>query len=55
MAGRLTLERVGALEEEPRHGDKLPCARITSIRFKGTFSVAPVGATPLANATQKIE
>jgi hypothetical protein len=31
----------------------LPCARITSIRFKGTFSVAAVvrnpGATPLAD------
>ena len=40
MAGRLTLKRSGASENEaPRCKTKLPCARITSIRFKGTFSV----------------
>ena len=40
MTGRLTLKRVNALvSEEPRNKTKLPCARITSIRFKGTFSV----------------
>ena len=33
-------KRVRALvSEEPRCKTKLPCARITSIRFKGTFSV----------------
>jgi hypothetical protein len=33
------IQRVLAIEYLPRCLDKLPCARITSIRFKGTFSV----------------
>jgi len=53
MAGRLALalrapERKRALPES-----LLPCARITSIRFKGTFSVATFMATPLAAFTVK--
>ncbi|BDU53298.1 hypothetical protein LINBF2_15330 [Limnohabitans sp. INBF002] len=59
MTGRLISKRVNALvSEEPRCKTKLPCARITSIRFKGTFSVevgdgfnTPSGCV-IANAMQ---
>jgi hypothetical protein len=49
MAGRQTLMSVG-MENPCALSQRLPCARITSIRFKGTVSVdtgKPV-ATPLA-------
>jgi hypothetical protein len=36
------IQRMMAIESLPRCLDKLPCARITSIRFKGTFSVLAI-------------
>ena len=42
MAGGQTLEEAAHREPMRRFIRLLPCARITSIRFKGTFSVAPL-------------
>jgi len=50
MAGRRV--RTGAGPWRAPNWRRLPCARITSIRFKGTFSVGTVSAvpTPLAKS-----
>ncbi len=41
MAGRRALKQSSITRRDGTAWSMLPCARITSIRFKGTFSVAP--------------